>query len=231
MKGEIGSPESCDHSFCLDCILEWSKANNTCPQDRMPFLLVFVRKKVDGAIVRRIPVEEVKVDDIPEEEEEDPTFCEVCGRCDREDQMLLCDGCDLGFHMECLTPPLTRVPIEEWFCPDCTTLNSSQCSGEKEIGATELIDLLEDGAPSTSLSPLRANRSTTAPPTRTQSGRLLPRTRASEIVRARITHFREQRAEDVERRRQRLIEHDEEVDDAPLSSRMKRPRSKSSNST
>lgn len=23
--------------------------------------------------------------------------------------MLLCDGCDLGFHMQCLTPPLSEV--------------------------------------------------------------------------------------------------------------------------
>lgn len=28
--------------------------------------------------------------------EEDPIFCEACGRSDREDRLLLCDGCDLG---------------------------------------------------------------------------------------------------------------------------------------
>ena len=21
--------------------------------------------------------------------------------------------------MDCLTPPLSRVPVEEWFCPEC----------------------------------------------------------------------------------------------------------------
>lgn len=50
---------------------------------------------------------------------EDQTFCEVCNQANREDRMLLCDGCDLGYHLECLTPPMETVPMEEWFCPDC----------------------------------------------------------------------------------------------------------------
>lgn len=51
---------------------------------------------------------------------DDLTFCEVCHQSNREDRMLLCDGCDCGYHLECLTPPLNEVPIEEWFCPECS---------------------------------------------------------------------------------------------------------------
>lgn len=51
--------------------------------------------------------------------DEDLTYCEICGRCDREDRLLLCDGCDFGYHCECLSPPLETIPIDEWFCPDC----------------------------------------------------------------------------------------------------------------
>lgn len=36
-----------------------------------------------------------------------------------EDEMLLCDGCDRGFHMSCLTPPLKNVPVGDWYCKDC----------------------------------------------------------------------------------------------------------------
>ena len=36
-----------------------------------------------------------------------------------EDEMLLCDGCDRGFHMSCLNPPLKKVPVGNWYCSDC----------------------------------------------------------------------------------------------------------------
>ena len=43
--------------------------------------------------------------------------CEVCRRVDSPDTMLLCDRCILGYHMECLTPPMLEVAIGEWYCP------------------------------------------------------------------------------------------------------------------
>ncbi|KAJ7565479.1 hypothetical protein O6H91_02G062800 [Diphasiastrum complanatum] len=46
--------------------------------------------------------------------------CEQCGCVDGEMEMLLCDGCDRGFHMYCLCPIMVRIPKGEWFCPDCS---------------------------------------------------------------------------------------------------------------
>ena len=40
--------------------------------------------------------------------------CEVCRRVDSPGTMLLYDGCNLGYHMECLTPPMLEVPKGEW---------------------------------------------------------------------------------------------------------------------
>ena len=51
---------------------------------------------------------------------DDITQCEVCGLGDREDRLLLCDECNLGYHLECLNPPLQAVPLDDWFCPSCT---------------------------------------------------------------------------------------------------------------
>ena len=45
--------------------------------------------------------------------------CEICGSASMVDPMLICDGCDKGFHLHCLRPPLERVPAGEWKCPAC----------------------------------------------------------------------------------------------------------------
>ncbi|XP_005096696.2 PHD and RING finger domain-containing protein 1 [Aplysia californica] len=115
---DIGTPESCDHSFCLECIQEWAKNVNTCPVDRQVFHLILARHVGEEIIFKQIPVENRSQAE-EEQEEDDPTYCEVCGQADREDRLLLCDGCDMGYHCECLDPPLAQVPVDEWFCPDC----------------------------------------------------------------------------------------------------------------
>ena len=40
---------------------------------------------------------------------------EVCRRTHSPNTMLLCDGSNLGYHMECLTPPMLEVPMGEWY--------------------------------------------------------------------------------------------------------------------
>ncbi|XP_026736700.1 PHD and RING finger domain-containing protein 1-like [Trichoplusia ni] len=122
---EVGTPQSCEHIFCLDCITEWSKNVNTCPVDRMTFDFIVVRACAGGRVLRTEPVK--MLERRPSVELlviEDPTICEVCGSTEHEETMLLCDGCDLGYHMQCLTPPLSEVPIDQWLCPNCDNLLS-----------------------------------------------------------------------------------------------------------
>ncbi|KAI0355366.1 hypothetical protein OH77DRAFT_1479882 [Trametes cingulata] len=45
--------------------------------------------------------------------------CEICLKKDQGEKMLICDGCDCGFHMFCLDPPLTNIPRGQWFCHNC----------------------------------------------------------------------------------------------------------------
>ncbi|BEJ14724.1 hypothetical protein CspHIS471_0404910 [Cutaneotrichosporon sp. HIS471] len=45
--------------------------------------------------------------------------CEICGVGNHAPKILLCDGCDRGFHTYCLDPPLASVPENEWYCTAC----------------------------------------------------------------------------------------------------------------
>ncbi|MCJ1305372.1 hypothetical protein MMC08_008186, partial [Hypocenomyce scalaris] len=45
--------------------------------------------------------------------------CEACGRSDDRTSILICDGCDCGYHRNCLDPPV-KVPLDfDWHCPRC----------------------------------------------------------------------------------------------------------------
>ncbi|XP_060037941.1 E3 ubiquitin-protein ligase UHRF1 isoform X2 [Erinaceus europaeus] len=59
--------------------------------------------------------------------------CRVCGGKQDPDKQLLCDECDMAFHLYCLRPPLASVPPEpEWYCPECRTDSSEVVlAGEK----------------------------------------------------------------------------------------------------
>lgn len=61
----------------------------------------------------------VWLQDHPEEEEDaaDARPCPVCGECDNEDVLLLCDRCDAPYHTFCIG--LERVPRGNWFCMEC----------------------------------------------------------------------------------------------------------------
>jgi len=49
----------------------------------------------------------------------DLKLCEICELGHNEDEMILCDHCDKGFHIYCLKPALPDVPEGMWFCKEC----------------------------------------------------------------------------------------------------------------
>ena len=46
--------------------------------------------------------------------------CGVCKLANKQNEMLECDKCNQGYHMGCLTPPLSAVPEGDWFCDSCS---------------------------------------------------------------------------------------------------------------
>ncbi|KAM4709156.1 E3 ubiquitin-protein ligase UHRF1-like isoform 1-T2 [Discoglossus pictus] len=46
--------------------------------------------------------------------------CYVCGGKQDPEKQLMCDECDMAFHIYCLNPPLSSIPQDEdWYCPEC----------------------------------------------------------------------------------------------------------------
>lgn len=61
-------------------------------------------------------------------------FCQICRKGDNEELLLLCDGCDRGYHTYCCTPKLSSIPEGDWYCMDCIVLaaggdNCCMCGG------------------------------------------------------------------------------------------------------
>lgn len=54
---EVAVPTTCDHSFCLKCILKWSGRSNTCPVDRLTFNMIDVHQNYGGKKLRQMPIE------------------------------------------------------------------------------------------------------------------------------------------------------------------------------
>ncbi|XP_040894403.1 PHD and RING finger domain-containing protein 1 isoform X2 [Toxotes jaculatrix] len=176
----VATPENCEHYFCLDCILEWAKNANSCPVDRIAFNNIYLRKCYGGKVKKMItvqkPVKEGQEETVDLDLEQ--TSCEVCGGSDREDRLLLCDGCDSGYHMECLTPPLDSVPVEEWFCPECQANNRHSRGSAEELSYAESL-------------PSTARPATSRPqPRSTGPTRAIARTQQSERVRANVNRHR-----------------------------------------
>ncbi|XP_028088427.1 lysine-specific demethylase 5A isoform X1 [Camellia sinensis] len=74
------------------------------------------RKNLEGERVKACKVEEEELDQI----------CEQCRSGLHGEVMLLCDRCNRGWHIYCLSPPLKQVPPGNWYCLDC--LNSDKDS-------------------------------------------------------------------------------------------------------
>ena len=142
----------------------------------MPYKFIIAKKHGESGSGTKIKVQDKSQENNESETADDVTFCEVCAQSNREDRMLLCDGCDNGYHCECLNPPVHTIPEGSWYCPNCARANgrgrATATRGrannrneasvrrarsfiigddeEEEIDLDELNDLLSEVQPTTS---------------------------------------------------------------------------------
>ena len=46
--------------------------------------------------------------------------CDLCGKADDQASIIRCDSCGLGYHKNCLDPPLAHTPESDWHCLMCS---------------------------------------------------------------------------------------------------------------
>eukprot|EP00127_Corallochytrium_limacisporum_P003418 Clim_evm46s149 gene=Clim_evmTU46s149 len=110
---------NCKHEFCYACILEWSKLSNNCPMCKQEFTELIEHKVGEEGVLDI--VHKMEPPPAPVETVEELAYCMICGNCDREDVLLLCDGCDQPYHTFCVG--LNRVPYDDWYCHRCRTVS------------------------------------------------------------------------------------------------------------
>lgn len=60
---------------------------------------------------------------------------DCCSVCRRSGELLMCDVCSLVYHLQCLDPPLSAVPVGLWSCPKCQALGKL-CGGKDDWPGT-----------------------------------------------------------------------------------------------
>ena len=72
-----------------------------------------------------------------EDEDEDDIHCVTCKKGDNEEEMLICDCCDKGYHTECAM--VEEIPEYEWYCKECYAEPKSEIIQGFETHAGRLI--------------------------------------------------------------------------------------------
>ncbi|XP_069505450.1 E3 ubiquitin-protein ligase UHRF1 [Ambystoma mexicanum] len=59
--------------------------------------------------------------------------CHLCGGKQDPSKQIMCDECDMAFHIFCLDPPLSKIPEQDdWYCTECRLdVNEVVLAGEK----------------------------------------------------------------------------------------------------
>ncbi|XP_044265111.1 bromodomain adjacent to zinc finger domain protein 2B-like isoform X8 [Tribolium madens] len=70
--------------------------------------------------------------------------CQFCHSGDNEDKLLLCDGCDKGYHTYCFKPKMENIPDGDWYCYECMNKATGErncivCGKKSSTSGTRLI--------------------------------------------------------------------------------------------
>nr|KYP50255.1 Chromodomain-helicase-DNA-binding protein 5 [Cajanus cajan] len=72
-----------------------------------------------NASAKRVLKTEVATDQMSSKKKGNDGYYYECVICDVGGNLLCCDSCPRTYHLQCLDPPLKRIPNGKWQCPRC----------------------------------------------------------------------------------------------------------------
>lgn len=72
-----------------------------------------------NASAKRLLKTEVATDQMSSKKKGNDGYYYECVICDVGGNLLCCDSCPRTYHLQCLDPPLKRIPNGKWQCPSC----------------------------------------------------------------------------------------------------------------
>lgn len=70
--------------------------------------------------------------------------CRICRRKGDAETMLLCDGCNRGYHSTCLKPAIDVIPKGDWFCYECKPEELPPKPRQKKRRLADEEDILDE---------------------------------------------------------------------------------------
>ena len=119
----LANLNKCNHNFCKDCIMIWSKKTNLCPMCKCEFnkILYYEKgKQKEYRVKKRKLKDEDYFDenDFIEYGNNESDNCQICKGSHLPDDMLICDSCGFNVcHYTC--DNLNQIPEGDWYCLDC----------------------------------------------------------------------------------------------------------------
>ncbi|KAG6641461.1 protein CHROMATIN REMODELING 4-like isoform X2 [Carya illinoinensis] len=71
------------------------------------------------SLVKRELQSEIKSERFSSKKKGNDGYYFECVVCDLGGNLLCCDSCPQTYHLQCLNPPLKRIPMGKWQCPKC----------------------------------------------------------------------------------------------------------------
>jgi len=117
--------------------------------------------------------------------------CRLCRRKCGDEFLLLCDGCDNGYHTYCLKPPLKKIPEGNWYCNYCAPVTPvKQRRGKKVVVIEESSESESDEEEAVIESELEEESSELDDEEEEEVGQRMTRSRVANVLSSRAARKR-----------------------------------------